>query len=381
MDNIITYHNYFYHLSETFIYRQVKYLKESFNVYLVSKDFTAEPTFDFTGVHKIKLNRSERAIKKLFEKVFNNNKNENFRFYNHFQLSRLIKEKNIKLIHAHFGIEALHILPVAMNSNIPLVVSFHGFDASRALLNKQYADALPALFNYASKIIVSSKHMIDNLKLQPWSSKVIVLPYNIDTEEFKPVMDRPGNNHKIQLLHSGRIVAKKGVPDLITVFHNLQKKHSNIHLTVLGAGPELSLCRKKVSDLKISNVSFLGAQNIIAVKKQLDEADIFILNSRVGEDGDMEGTPVSILEAMSMGKAVVSTYHAGIPDVIKDGINGLLVPEKNNEELEKAISKLIMNPDLRMQIGITARNSIMCNFSNDKLLPLLEKTLSSVIKN
>jgi colanic acid/amylovoran biosynthesis glycosyltransferase len=93
----------------------------------------------------------------------------------------------------------------------------------------------------------------------------------------------------------------------------------------------------------------------------MNNADIFVLISRKDENGDMEGTPVTILEAMSMGKAVVSIKHAGIPFVIQQGKNGLLAEEYSNEELKQNIEKLIVNPELRKSLGkeseVTIRKS------------------------
>ncbi|MDQ3534127.1 MAG: glycosyltransferase family 4 protein, partial [Bacteroidota bacterium] len=247
----------------------------------------------------------------------------------------------------------------------------------RLLKNEWYKNNLPRLLNYASKIIIVSPHMFENLNLNEWREKVLVLPCGVDVEEFKP-LEREKKD-KIQLLHSGRILNKKGVPDLIRVFAELYKTNKNLHLAVVGDGPELNLCRTVAVEHGINEaVSFYGAQPHCMVKKLLNDSDIFILNSRTAEDGDMEGTPVSILEAMSMEKAVVSTYHAGIPDVIQDDFNGLLVPEKNNELLKHAVHRLITDLDLTKRLGKEARRTVVSRYSVQKIYPILRDTLTCI---
>jgi colanic acid/amylovoran biosynthesis glycosyltransferase len=380
MQGIIIFRKYFYPKSETFIYTQVNFLKKYFKVFLVAEKFSKESSYSFSNINKVKLNGYESRIGRIIHKIFRSNIDPKFRINNYFQIKRLIKEQNIKLIHAHFGSDAIRILPVAKKNNIPLVVTFHGFDASSLLKNTWYKNNLPHLFNYASKIIIVSHHMMESLELNRWKSKVLLLPCSVDVEEFKPF--KREKKDKIHLLHSGRIVNKKGVPDLIKVFSNLYKENKNLHLTVVGDGPELAYCKSEANHLNINEaISFCGSQPHAIVKILINESDIFILNSRTADDGDMEGTPVSILEAMSMAKAVVSTYHAGIPDVIEDGVNGLLVPEKNNELLEIAISKLIQNEEMRIKMGVEARNTVISKFSQDRNLPLLRETLQGILNN
>src|SRR5690606_1966359 len=106
--------------------------------------------------------------------------------------------------------------------------------------------------------------------------------------------------------------------------------------------------------------------------------DIFVLNSRTADNGDMEGTPVSILEAMSMEKAVISTNHAGIPDVIKNDFNGILVQEKNNEQLKEAIIELLANTEKRLRLGKQARLTVVSRFSDQINLPVLKDVLNCI---
>jgi colanic acid/amylovoran biosynthesis glycosyltransferase len=379
MQNIIVFRKYFFIPTETFIYHQVSYLKKYYNIHLVSSGFSSEEQHDFKNINKIKLNKFERILFKLISKIKGSKIEEKYSFYNPLQLKNLIKKEKIKLIHAHFGKDAIRILPLAKKNKIPLIISFHGYDASGSLRHDYYKNQLPQLFDYASKIIIVSNHMMNSLELEKWKNKVELLPYGIDVDIFKP-SEINSNINGLQILHSGRLVSKKGVPDLIDVFAKLVKKYNHIRLRILGDGPELTLCKQKVDELDLNNfVSFLGSQPPSVVKKELNEADIFVLNSRIDEKGNMEGTPVSLLEAMSMGKAAVSTYHAGIPDVIQNEMNGLLVPEKDNHALEVALDKLIKSEELRKNIGLEARKTVVNQYSQKHLFPKLKQIIEDVI--
>ena len=362
--------------SETFIRTQVDYLKERYHVFLVGETFF-EKQGDFDNLQKVVLDKYEKGIRRFTSKILQRHINQQFRFYNPTQLKRLISKQKIKLIHAHFGSDALKILPVAQKNRVPLVVTFHGVDASKLVANRWYNSKLPELFNYASKIIIVSNHMVESLGLQRWQEKVLLLPCSVNCDVFKSFKRKKSD--KIVLLHSGRLVNKKGVPDLIRVFAHLYKTYKNLHLNILGNGPESTLCKKEAEALGVADaVTFLGKQSHEVVKNVLNEADIFVLNSRTSVDGDMEGTPVSILEAMSMQKAVVSTYHAGIPDIIEHNVNGKLVPEKNNELLEEAIRELIEDEEKRMQLGREARKAVLSRFSHEKVLPVLNNALLKI---
>ncbi len=370
--SIILFRKYFFYRSETFIEKQVQFLKNKYRIFLVSPGFSKEEHCDYKGVTKIQLGRVEKAFSKFLFKFKAGKLQDFIAFYHGFTLSRLIRREKIGLIHAHFGTDAVRILPYAKRNKVPLVVTFYGIDASGSLRREYYKRQLPHVFNYASKIILLSKHMVDTLQLQPWAHKVVILPCGTDPDEFRP-LQRSRTNDDVWLLHSGRIVGKKGVIDLIDVFARLHNKQKNIRLRVLGDGAELAMCKQKVAELSLNHVvTFLGAQPHEVVKNELNEADIFVLNSRTDAKGDMEGTPVTLLEAMSMCKAVVSTRHAGIPDVIKDNVNGRLVDEKNNDALETAIDDLIKNREKRMNLGKEARNTIIKAYSNKVLFQKLD---------
>ena len=173
------------------------------------------------------------------------------------------------------------------------MVTFHGHDASQMLQDENIERELPKLFDYASAICLVSRHMIDTLEIEPWLEKVHIIPCAVDPAKFSP-MNRNYTSEKVRIVHAGRITSKKGVPDLIRVFAKLNKSIKNLELHIAGTGEELDLCKQLSEKHQLqNNVKFYGAVSHKKVKEILDLADIFVLNSRTAENGDMEGTPVT----------------------------------------------------------------------------------------
>jgi glycosyltransferase involved in cell wall biosynthesis len=377
-NRILVYNDSFFITSQTFIYYQVQSLSEKYEVDLLGLKFVNPHGYEIDSfrTHEISLpkNTFEKAVSKMYRESFNSPLNLNPRSY--VRLRKLFKKNSYSAIHAHFGYNGLNILKHAKKCRLPLVVTFHGYDASRMLSDETYKNRLPELFEYASAIILVSRHMIDNLNLERWLDKVKIIPCTVDPDVFE--IRRENSTNGIKILHSGRLVDKKGVPDLIKVFRNLRRRYDNIELHIVGDGKKLERCKELVQKFKLDkNVTFYGAVSHDDVKNILSKADIFVLNSRVGDDGDMEGTPVTLLEAMCSKVPVISTRHAGIPDVIEDGVNGLLVDERDNEGLEDALSTFIENPELRQNCAENARNTVLKEYTVDRMKEKLIQVFQS----
>ena len=378
-NRILVYNDSFFITSQTFIYYQVQSLSEKYEVDLLGLKFVNPHGYEIDSfrTHEISLpkNTFEKAVSKMYRESFNSPLNLNPRSY--VRLRKLFKKNSYSAIHAHFGYNGLNILKHAKKCRLPLVVTFHGYDASRMLSDETYKNRLPELFEYASAIILVSRHMIDNLNLERWLDKVKIIPCTVDPDVFE--IRRENSTNGIKILHSGRLVDKKGVPDLIKVFRNLRRRYDTIELHIVGDGKKLERCKELVQKFKLDkNVTFYGAVSHDDVKNILSKADIFVLNSRVGDDGDMEGTPVTLLEAMCSKVPVISTRHAGIPDVIEDGVNGLLVDERDNEGLEDALSTFIENPELRQNCAENARNTVLKEYTVDRMKEKLIQVFQSL---
>lgn len=381
MARILVINRSFFNYSETFIYRQVLSLAKTYSLILMGFRFQNENVFPMPDAKRIHLryyvNLADRIITRVLRKILR--LELPFSLLTGFGVHQICKRNKIDVIHAHYGWNGIAMLSYAKQFNIPLIVSFHGVDASYSLKKQRYRKQLLSLFEYASLIILCSPYMLKNLSLGKYQNKVRIVPYGIDVDIFSPTAINVKKN-KIKILHVGRLVAKKGVPDLIRVFDKLRSQFPFVELQIIGGGKELDECKMLAESKHLGkDIIFSGPQPNDVVLKALRDCDIFVLNSRTDDDGDQEGLPNGLLEAMSCGRPVVSTYHAGIPDAIIDNVNGLLVNERNNDELLDALARVVVDGDLRNRLGVEARATVVNSFSilkmESDLCQLIEETV------
>jgi colanic acid/amylovoran biosynthesis glycosyltransferase len=156
----------------------------------------------------------------------------------------------------------------------------------------------------------------------------------------------------VRLLTVARLVPKKGLEYAIRAVAALAAKNYEIRYEIAGEGRERDTLKQLIAELRLDGiVTLLGAQDGEAVTRLMDCADVFVLPSVTGDDGDQEGTPVALMEAQAVGLPVVSTRHGGIPEVVLHEKTGLLVPERDVDALVGAIEFLIQHDDQRDEFG------------------------------
>lgn len=261
--------------------------------------------------------------------------------------------KDIDRIHCHFGDNKLFIGYYCKKvTGKPLTVTIHAQELYSKLNEKMFKKSL----NFCDKIITISNH----------NKNVLIKEYGIDDDKIQTIrlftdLDDYKPYKKIKILIVANFVGKKGHEILFKAVKNLK----NVELWVVGGG-EIDLV-KKAEELGLNNVCFFGSQSGNALKSLYNECDIFCLFSVKDENGEKEGIPVVLMEAMSFGKPVVSTLHAGIPELVEK----ILVKEKDVVALTNALKKLIGNPDLRKRLGERNRQIIKEKYSLKNLDQLI----------
>lgn len=247
---------------------------------------------------------------------------------------------------------------------IPLVVIIHAYELyknpnpnffKKAL---QYCDHIITISDYNKELLVN-KYGADNTNIE-------VVRLTLDLEAYK-------QTKKINILVVGYFAEKKGHEIL---FHAVKKMaRSDIEIWVVGdITPMVTAvdCRKLVQDLGIeSQIAFFGPQRDNALRALYRESDVFCLPSRKDRDGDCEGFPNVIAEAMAFGKPVVTTRHVGIPEAI----DAILVDENNVAQLAAALNQVCDSVELRTQLGAQNRRRAEQMFSSsnhDRLVQILE---------
>lgn len=364
---VLFYHAHFFNGSETFIYQQT--INPYIQPLLLAKRFINSTGMDSEPFVKIQFKRTwwDGLVSNLLV-VFGID-----RYYQNNSVKQLVKEISIykpDVVHAQFGFSAVRILPVAKKLKLPLVVSFHGMDASHMLNKRSYRSGLKDVFAYATAIVVCNPAMAEVLPLTPdQKQKVVWVPYGINLRQFNPQPRTESNG--VNILHVGRFIEKKGVPDLILAFTKLMsKQHAVLHL--VGTGPEHEKCKQLVETCNLHDkIIFHGWKSPDEVIDLMQQADVFVLNSRVASNGDSEGLPVGILEAMAMELPVVSTFHAGIPHEVDHHVTGILVKEKDTEALTKALTILVEDAHQRKVMGAAGRVKVKTFFSMEQMHAVL----------
>lgn len=247
------------------------------------------------------------------------------------------------IIQCHFGNDALFFLDNYKNKNIPIFIMFHGYDASAWIQNRTYINKYKRYFKQSNIIpITCSKNMIERMQAKGLNmTKAQTIHCGVDTSFFKRT-NREKNAMPV-FVQISVFRKKKGHIATIKAFSRYaeQNPESGFKLILAGDGIERNNIMKFASDMGLEEyVNFPGWVNQEEIKTLLNNADYYIHHSITTDDGDMEGIPVSIMEAMSMELPVISTFHSGIPELIENDINGILTNENDIEEYALAIQRI-----------------------------------------
>lgn len=282
-------------------------------------------------------------------------------------------ERQIDVVLAEFGPGGAEMLRPCHMANVPMVVHYHGFGASREDVLSHYGLSYPRMFNEAFAVIAVSDPMLTKLlALGCPEPKLKLIPYGIDTDLFKPDDAKSAPT----ILSCGRFVSKKAPHLTIKVFHQVLQKLPELKLIMIGDGPLMKDCKSLIQQLGIGeSIELKGVLPPEEVVNHLQQATVFIQHSVTANDGDSEGLPLSILEALACGLPVVATRHAGIPSVVIDGETGHLVDEGDVDTMANHIYGLMKNNRMRAEMSRRGRKLIESNYSVDRYISELQVIL------
>ena len=272
------------------------------------------------------------------------------------------------IIHCHYGRNGLKaiLLKDLGVINGKIVVAFHGNDISR-YLQIHGDDIYSYLFNRADLLQPISHHWQEKLiTLGCHPDRVLVHHMGIDCDKFMPTGERDHHPEKILIVSVARLVEKKGLSYGIQAVAQLLEKHSQLKLQyyIIGDGVLKTELEQQIKQLKVSEqVKLFGWREQQEVRAIIAQADIFLAPSVTSHNGDREGIPVSLMEAMAQGIPVVSTYHSGIPELVEDGISGYLVQEKKMVALASKIEHLANNRQIRLKMALAGRHKVITDYN------------------
>lgn len=283
--------------------------------------------------------------------------------------AKIIEDNDIKLdiIHAHFATEPTFVASkLSKMYNIPFTFMAHAFD----IFINPNIKTLKEKVEYASAIMTPSyynREYLCNLTGVD-KNKIFVIRACPNIDELKIFgKEKIDNDDDFKILSVSRLVEKKGIKYAILAIKELIKEYPEITYKIIGSGPLEKDLNMLIRSLEIeNNVKIIENLDNNALINEYNKATIFVLPCTKAKNGDMDGIPVSLMESMYLRIPTISTRISGIPELIENDLDGLLVDDNNVKQLSEAIRTLLTNKELRLKIGNNARLKVENNFNIHK---------------
>ncbi len=291
------------------------------------------------------------------------------------------------LIHAHFGIDGVYALPLATELRIPLITTFHGFDAT---LSTAALLCSPAWANYplfrrrlarrGDLFLCVSSFIRDRVLAMGFPEALTHVHYTgVDCRLIQP---RDPSEETSTILHVARLVEMKGTQYLIRAFKLLAQRHPGFNLVIIGDGPLRRSLHALTRTLQLERrVQFLGALPHAQVVAWMRRAAMLVLPSVHTSTGRVEGLGMVLLEAAATGVPVVASRVGGIAEGVIDGQTGFLVPERDVAALSRRMSDLLDEPAARLRMRVQARRFVERQFDIRRQGEILEDFYDAVLSN
>jgi glycosyltransferase involved in cell wall biosynthesis len=407
--------------STTFVTHEVRYLVDHacpLNIFVLSR--SAEASIDPANIDLLPLAQFTRPlhlgrmvlchlsaisahpcryVRTLWEiaRVTGRNPSQCFRALGHFAegilVGRKMVDQGISRVHVHFaGRAATAAFTIRRLYGIPYSVTTHAYDLfvdsfdlpgqvdpfDETSPKRETSSLLQLKLLSADKIITISEfnYRLLTERVGIGTEKVQIVRCGVDTARFRPRVQPPAATPAI--LSIGGLVEKKGHNVLIQACALLDERGLEFTCNIIGTGPLLNQLLSLRDSLRLEHrVRFCGLVHHSEVLRYFEEADVFVLACLRGKNGNMDGIPVALMEAMAMEIPVVATDLSGIPELVESGSSGYLVEPGRPEELAGRIEQLLRDSQLRKTMGRRGRQKVLKDYDQATNLPLVAETLSS----
>ena len=291
-------------------------------------------------------------------------------------LSRLLPRLGIKHVHAQWATHpATMAYIVGTLSGITYSFTVHGPDifAHRMLMYEKVAGA-----KFIRCVSTFNKAFLCGLFSSVTENKVEVVHVGVNPEVYASSAPRQVGA-RLQILTVAALNKTKGFPFLIDAISRLVQAGIDVDCNIVGTGPRRSVIEHWAKELGVADrVHLLGLLPQHEIARNLHECDVFVLPSMIALDGSMDGLPVALIEAMAAGRPVIASTISGIPELVEDGVSGLLVDATHAERIAEAIRKLAESPELRDRLGRAGQEKVRRDFdihvTGEKLMSLFDRT-------
>jgi len=300
--------------------------------------------------------------------------NKEVRPHHPYDLVTLLQRDKPELVHVYYGHKAVHYLEMLQAWGGPWVVSFHGVDVSKFIEEEGYAEKLKTVFEEAKIVLARSESLLAKLEsLGCPRGKLRLNRTPIPLEHLPASVREAPADGKWRFVQACRLIQKKGILTALEALAAVKERFPRFRYLICGEGP----LREKIADAVArlglrENVELPGWLTQEQLVAEYGRAHLFLHPSEQTKGGDQEGIPNSMLEAMATGLPVVATLHGGIPEAVKHGHDGLLVPEHSPRELAEAIERMMDDPSLLARCSRNAAASVRENFGAEAQVAALE---------
>ncbi|MDH6086980.1 glycosyltransferase [Umezakia ovalisporum] len=301
-----------------------------------------------------------------------------------YSVIQLLDAQPYDIIHCQFGILGLEGMILRDIGAIKgkLITTFRGYDISW-FVKKHGEHIYDSLFAEGDFFMANCEYFRKRaIQLGCNPQKLVVHGSGIDSSLFPFKIRQPQASRKIRIATTGRLIEKKGIEYAIRAVAKVAKFHPNIEYNIIGDGLLKRELQKLIDSLKISDkVQLLGWKNQPEIVDILDKSDIFIAPSITAKDGNQDAPVNTLKEAMIMGLPVIATLHGGIPELVKDGVSGFLVPERDSNAIASKLNYLIAHPEIWSTMGQAGRVYVESHYDLNKLNDRLVEIYQQVMMN
>ena len=269
-----------------------------------------------------------------------------------------------QLLHVYFGHIGVHLLPLLEICPLPVVVSFHGADAQIDLHKPAHLARTRRMVELATLLLVRSESLAARLvALGAPREKIRLHRTGIPLDEMHFTQRTAPADHAWHCVQACRLIAKKGLATSLRAFAEFAREFPRATFTIAGEGPQWAELQALAASLGVADrVSFPGFLAQEKLRALCAAAHLFLHPSELGPDGDQEGVPNAMLEAMAGGLPVVATEHGGIPEAVEHGVSGLLTPERDAAALAQSLFTLARDPARYAAMSAAAAQRVAAEF-------------------
>ena len=297
-------------------------------------------------------------------------------------LANLLERRHADVLHVYFGHTGVHLLPFLQRWPKASIVSFHGMDVQKREHDPSYEQRLRDVLQCVTLVLARSHSLQDRLlELGCPPEKLRLNRTGIPLDQFPRISRQPPADGAWRFVQACRLIDKKGLDDAIRAFAKFAVRYPKATFTIAGEGPLLESLEQLRDSLGLTEqVTFAGFLKGRSLCELYHSSHVFMHPSRIMADGNQEGIPNAMLEAMATGLPVIATLHGGIPEAVRKDVTGFLVPERDVEGLYQSIQRMLETPCVWQTMSAAAAADVQENFEATAQIAKLEAVYDEAMK-